>query len=58
MAGVKPDAVTKMTQAHFDARTNLLGAPASSRPVGSLKLELADETPALPGIVPRFIMPL
>jgi hypothetical protein len=33
---------------------NLLGAPASRRPVGSRKPELAGETPALPGIVPRF----
>jgi spermidine synthase len=35
-------------------RSNLLGAPASRRPVGSRKPELAGETPALPGIVPRF----
>jgi hypothetical protein len=27
---------------------NLLGAPASRQPVGSLKPELAGETPALP----------
>jgi 2-phosphosulfolactate phosphatase len=33
---------------------SLLGAPASRRPVGSLKPELAGETPALPGTVPRF----
>jgi len=33
---------------------NLLGAPASRRPVRSQKLELAGETPALPGTVPRF----
>jgi hypothetical protein len=33
---------------------NLLGAPASRRPVGSRKPELAGETPALPGTVPRF----
>jgi hypothetical protein len=33
---------------------NPLGAPASRRPVGSRKPELAGETPALPGIVPRF----
>ena len=32
----------------------LLGAPASRRPVGSRKPELAGETPALPGTVPRF----
>jgi SAM-dependent MidA family methyltransferase len=31
---------------------NLLGAPASRRPVGSRKSELAGETPALPGTVP------
>jgi hypothetical protein len=29
MARVKPNAVTKMPLAHFDARANLLGAPAS-----------------------------
>jgi spermidine synthase len=34
---------------------NLLGAPASRRPVGSRKPELAGETPALPGTVPRFM---
>ena len=33
---------------------NLLGAPASRRPVGRRKPELAGETPALPGSVPRF----
>jgi 2-phosphosulfolactate phosphatase len=33
---------------------NLLGAPASRRPVGSRKPELVGETPALPGTVPRF----
>jgi hypothetical protein len=33
---------------------NLLGALASRRPVGSRKPELAGETPALPGTVPRF----
>ena len=33
---------------------SLLGAPASRRPVGSLKPELAGETPTLPGTVPRF----
>ena len=33
---------------------NRLGAPASRRPVGCLKLEHAGETPALPCIVPRF----
>jgi 2-phosphosulfolactate phosphatase len=33
---------------------SLLGAPASRRPVWSLKPELAGETPALPGTVPRF----
>jgi SAM-dependent MidA family methyltransferase len=33
---------------------NLLGAPASRRPVGSRKPELAGETPALPGTVPQF----
>ena len=32
---------------------NLLGAPASRRPVGSQKPELAGETPALPGIESR-----
>jgi signal transduction histidine kinase len=32
----------------------LLGAPASRRPVGSRKPELAGETPALPGTAPRF----
>ena len=31
----------------------LLGAPASRRPVGSQKAELAGETPSLPGIVSR-----
>jgi len=31
-----------------------LGAPASRRPAGSQKPELAGETPALPGTVPRF----
>jgi hypothetical protein len=31
---------------------NLLGAPASRRPVGNRKPELAGETPALPGIAP------
>jgi hypothetical protein len=34
---------------------NPLGAPASRRPVGGRMPELAGETPALPGIVPRFI---
>ena len=34
--------------------SSLLGAPASRRPVGSRKPELAGETPALPGTVPRF----
>ena len=34
---------------------NLLGAPASRRPVGRLKPELAGETPALPGTAPRFM---
>jgi para-aminobenzoate synthetase component 1 len=33
---------------------NLLGAPASRRPVWSRKPELAGETPALPGTAPRF----
>ena len=33
---------------------HLLGALASRRPVGSRKLELAGETPALPRIAPRF----
>ena len=33
---------------------NPLGAPVSCRLVGSRKPELAGETPALPGIVPRF----
>ena len=33
---------------------NLLGAPASRRPVGNGKLELAGETPALPGTALRF----
>ena len=33
---------------------NLLGAPASRRPVGRRKPELAGETPALPGTAPRF----
>jgi hypothetical protein len=33
---------------------NFLGALASRRPVGSGKPELAGETPALPGTVPRF----
>ena len=33
---------------------NLLGAPASRRPVVSRKPEHASETLALPGIVPRF----
>ncbi len=33
--------------------TNLLGAPASRRPVGSRKPELAGGTPALPGTAPR-----
>ena len=33
---------------------NLLGAPASRRPVESRKLKLAGETPALPGTAPRF----
>ncbi len=33
---------------------NLLGAPASRRPVGSQKPELAGETPALPGTAPGF----
>jgi hypothetical protein len=33
---------------------NLLGAPASRRPVVSRKPEHAGETPALPGVVPRF----
>ena len=32
----------------------LLGAPASRRPVGTRKQELAGETPALPGMAPRF----
>jgi NAD dependent epimerase/dehydratase family enzyme len=32
---------------------NLLGALASRRPVGNRKPELAGETPALPGIVPK-----
>jgi signal transduction histidine kinase len=32
----------------------LLGAPASRRPAGSKKSELAGETPALPGPAPRF----
>jgi len=49
---------------HFGIRTgfgaanlfpmNLLGAPTSRRPVGNCKPELAGETPALPGIAPRF----
>ena len=34
--------------------TDFLGAPASRRPVGSRKPELAGETPALPGTAPRF----
>ena len=34
---------------------SLLGAPASRQPVGSRKPELAGETPALPGTVPRFV---
>jgi ATP-dependent helicase/nuclease subunit B len=34
---------------------NLLGAPASRRPVGSRKPELAGETPALPGITPAGV---
>ncbi len=34
---------------------NLLGTLASRRPVGSRKTELAGGTPALPGIVPRFM---
>jgi hypothetical protein len=33
---------------------NLLGAPASRRPAGTRKSELAGETPALPGMAPRF----
>jgi hypothetical protein len=47
---------------------NLLGAPASRRPVGSRKPELAGETPvvavlcpgkrALPETVPRFMAPM
>jgi hypothetical protein len=35
---------------------NLLGAPASRRPVGSRNKELAGETPALPGTMPRFMV--
>ncbi|MGA2787128.1 MAG: hypothetical protein ABSF60_06335 [Verrucomicrobiota bacterium] len=34
------------------SQSNLLGAPASRRPVGSQKSEFADETPALPGTEP------
>ena len=37
---------------------NLLGAPASRRPVGSRKPEFAGETPALPGTVARFRGPM
>src|ERR1017187_8704426 len=33
---------------------NLLGAPASRRPVGNQTSEFAGETPALPGTPPRF----
>ncbi len=35
---------------------NHLGAPASRRPVGSRKPELAGEMPALPGTAPRFMV--
>jgi len=33
---------------------NVLGAPASRRPIGSRTLELAGETPALPGNANSF----
>ncbi len=39
--------------AQLNLPMNLLGAPASRRPVGSQKTELAGETPALPGIESR-----
>jgi hypothetical protein len=37
---------------------NLLGAPASRRPVGNRKPELVGEMPALPGTVPWFKTPM
>ncbi|MGB7745996.1 MAG: prepilin-type N-terminal cleavage/methylation domain-containing protein [Verrucomicrobiia bacterium] len=37
-----------------DRMKNLLGAPASRRPVRSRNPELAGETPTLPGTMPRF----
>jgi hypothetical protein len=37
---------------------NLLGAPASRRQVPVFGSRLAGETPALPGTVPRFMVPM
>ena len=49
----KFNSITRQTHElfHKSLPMNPLGAPASRRPVGSRKLELADETPALPGTV-------
>jgi len=49
-----PDGQRLSEAATLTLSMNLLGAPASRRPVGSRKPELAGETPALPGTVPRF----
>ena len=46
--GLNPPAI-------FSLALDPLGAPASRRPVGSQKPELAGETPALPGITPAGV---